>query len=168
MKDEFILIGFWHASDCHAMPRAATQGQKCALTNPLKACTTMNFWLMGNCKLLHVRMLYNIPLVVCLPTHKGSVLSCKPRLFPHKLSIWPPCCTLLTGGMHNDLNMIPASKWMSFASFDCKCYLLSSVHVCHCLFWKLCLESTSLSLYCCAVGCEEYMAATILVFRVEQ
>ena len=43
MKDEFILIGFWHASDCHAMPRAATQGQKCALTNPLKACTTMNF-----------------------------------------------------------------------------------------------------------------------------
>ena len=107
-------------------------------------------------------------LLTLAPWPTLSQLSCKPRLFPHKLSIWPPCCTLLTGGMHNDLNMIPASKWMSFASFDCKCYLLSSVHVCHCLFWKLCLESTSLSLYCCAVGCEEYMAATILVFRVEQ
>ena len=47
MEDEFILISFWHASNCHAMPRAATRGQKCAITNPLKACTTMNFWTNG-------------------------------------------------------------------------------------------------------------------------
>ena len=35
---------------------------------------------------------------------------CKPCLSHHKLSIWPPCGTVLTGGMHDDLSLIPAFK----------------------------------------------------------
>ena len=33
--------------------------------------------------------------------HSGKTemftLSSKPRLFPHKLSVWPPCCSVLFG-----------------------------------------------------------------------
>ena len=38
-----------------------------------------------------------------LTTTEDSALSCKPRLFPHKLSIWSPCGAVLSGGMYDVL-----------------------------------------------------------------
>ena len=63
---------------------------------------------------------------------EGSMLSFKSHLLwlqPHKLSLWPPCCTMLTCGMHNNLRLIPALRWMLFAPFDCSWYLIFSEHV---------------------------------------
>ena len=38
---------------------------------------------------------------------EGSSLSSKPRLVPHKLSVWPPCGTVLTGGIEGS---VPSSS----------------------------------------------------------
>ena len=38
------------------------------------------------------------------------MLRSKPCVFHHKLLIWPPCGIVLSGGMHHDLNLIPASQ----------------------------------------------------------
>ena len=84
-----------------------------------------------------------------LHIREGSALSSnRPNLFPHKLSIWPPCHTVLTRGVHDDLNLIPAFRRMGFASLDCSSSLSSSVKVCCCLFWRSCSNSTSLSRSC--------------------
>ena len=37
-----------------------------------------------------------------------------PRLFPHKLSIWPPCGTVLTAGIDDELSLIPCSKQLNY------------------------------------------------------
>ena len=54
-----------------------------------------------------------------LPSVEGSTMSSKPRLpSRYKLSIWlPPYGAVLTGGLHDDLSLIPASD-------ECNCVLL--------------------------------------------
>ena len=47
---------------------------------------------------------------------EGSALSYKLHLPAHKHSIWPPRGTVLTGGMYNELRLIPAIQCLSFAS----------------------------------------------------
>ena len=37
--------------------------------------------------------------VLLFNEREGCMLSSQPCLFPHKFSIWPPCGTVLTGGM---------------------------------------------------------------------
>ena len=59
-----------------------------------------------------------------------SALSCHPSLFPHKLSIWPPCVFVLTDGMHNDLSLIPTFNSIDFASFDSQLQLISLISEC--------------------------------------
>ena len=46
-------------------------------------------------------------------TVEGSALGSKPRLFPYKLSVWPACGTVLTGGRPGDSSLI-------YLSNDCK------------------------------------------------
>ena len=46
------------------------------------------------------RLLHLTKLVYQLTSREGPTWSSKPRLFPHKLSSWPPCGTVLTGRMH--------------------------------------------------------------------
>ena len=43
------------------------------------------------------------------PVAENSVLSSKSCLFPHKHFNWPPCGTVLTAGMHNNLSLIQHS-----------------------------------------------------------
>ena len=42
---------------------------------------------------------------------EGSMLSSKSHLFPQKPSIWPPCGSVLTGGMHNGSSLIHHSNY---------------------------------------------------------
>ena len=67
----------------------------------------------------------------------GSPLSakpCRPKLRSHKLSLCPPCGTVLIGGMRDDLNLYPAFKWTWFPFCNCSRYLWSSViNVCNSL-----------------------------------
>ena len=52
-----------------------------------------------------------LEIVIIITEVEDSMLSSKPHLFPHKLSIWPLLCgAVLTGGMHNDLLLIPGFK----------------------------------------------------------
>ena len=90
---------------------------------------------------------------------EGATLSSESRLFPHKLSMWPPRPSVLTGGMHDNLSLIPTAKWRWFASPDRSWYVLSSEGVRYHLFRRFFffLYPTSLSLSCHAVSCEENM-----------
>ena len=47
---------------------------------------------------------------------EDSAPGCKPQLFPRKLSVRPPCGTVLTGGVRDDLSLIPAFRCTSVAS----------------------------------------------------
>ena len=99
------------------------------------------------------------------PITERSTLSSKPH-FPllrsHKLSIWPPCCTVSTGRMHDDLSLNSAFKWQFVvvlvlcffvvvvvvvvfytAPFDYSWYRFSSMNNTYYLFWRLCLEITT-------------------------
>ena len=63
-----------------------------------------------------------------------SAKPCRPKLRSHKLSICPPCGTVLIGVMRDDLNLHPAFKWTWFPFCNCSRYLWSSViNVCSCL-----------------------------------
>ena len=79
-----------------------------------------------------------------LPVHHWEllgtqrVLSWMPYLFPHKLSVSPPCGTVLTGGMHADLSVqiiIIHFIWLQVISRHQQIRL-----------WRFCSKSTSLSL----------------------
>ena len=65
---------------------------------------------------------------------EGSVLSSKSTSF---LTSFPfdRHMVVLTGGMHDDLSLIPAFRWMQFASFDYSWYFLISV--CGSWFWRI-------------------------------
>ena len=57
------------------------------------------------------------------------------------LSIWPPCGTVLTGGMHVNLTESYFSVQTNVVClFDYGWYMSSSINVSHCLFWRLCSE----------------------------
>ena len=83
----------------------------------------------------------------------GSPLSakpCRPKLRSHKLSLCPPCGTVLIGVMRDDLNLHPAFKWTWFPFCNCSRYLWSSViNVCNSLlsegffgvFFSLCCRA---------------------------
>ena len=68
-----------------------------------------------------------------------SAKPCRPKLRSHKLSICPPCGTVLIGVMRDDLNLHPAFKWTWFPFCNCSRYLWSSViNVCSCLLSEGC------------------------------
>ena len=73
-------------------------------------------------------------------------LSATSQLLSHKLSVWPACCTVLTGGLHGGLSLNPVFRGMWFASFDSSWYL-SNAH-CH-WRWRFCLEPTRPVLLLC-------------------
>ena len=91
----------------------------------------------------------------------GSAMSCKPYLFHHKLPIWPPCGTVLTGGVQDDFSHIPA--WNCQMNVVCFIWLqLIPVLIMNlrCYWsWRFCLESTGLQLQCYVLVCEESMVS---------
>ena len=85
-----------------------------------------------------------------------------PLLRSHKLSIWPPCCTGLTGGMLDDSSDSSIQMNVSFLFFPIQLLmsLIVGVNGCHHLVWRFCSESTNLShICCCALACGPSMAA---------
>lgn len=101
---------------------------------------------------------------------KDSKLSSKPclsQLWSHKLSIWPLCCTGWLVKYTMVWSPIQRFQWMSFASYYCSSYLSSSVNVHYYLLWRICSESTSLSLCCHASACRPKMVATVRAFYSE-
>ena len=57
------------------------------------------------------------------------------------LSIWPPCGTVLTGGMHVNLTESYFSVQTNVVClFDYSWYISSLINVSHCMFWRFCLE----------------------------
>ena len=91
-----------------------------------------------------------------------------PKLQFHKLSIWPPCAAVFTGGVPGDWGLNPAFRRMSFASFGYSRYLVPSINAHH-LFLILTGFSESTGLFavllCC--NCQDHRAATLPAFHEE-
>ena len=97
---------------------------------------------------------------------ESSSLSFKdrlPKLCFHKLSTWPTYGNVVTGGMRDDWNLIPALTRMQSASFNCSWYLSPSTNVHRYLLLRtFFLRNPSGSLSVChyALFCAPNMAAT--------
>ena len=66
----------------------------------------------------------------CLATPDGWQRHKLPQLWSHKLTVWPSCCTVLTGGMYTVPSLIPdtSGAWQPLMADTADCVNFLSAH----------------------------------------
>ena len=98
---------------------------------------------------------------------KSSVVPQRSSRLRYRWWWWWPCGTVSTGGMHDNLSL--SSIRMNVVcsiGLQLMCFVYNE-RVPWFIFWRVCSESTSLSLRCYTLACGTNMAATVRAFRTE-